>query len=124
MPFSARLNADPVYVELTYAGNVTPADLLGALDEAGRLAREGQTIRFLADLTAMAVAHSITDLYDLIGLFESRGIPRDIREALVAPTLAATPDEVLFWETACINRGYRVRAFRDRATALAWLLGA
>ncbi|MBN8216450.1 MAG: STAS/SEC14 domain-containing protein [Spirochaetes bacterium] len=121
MPWKARLNGEPVFVELTYSGMVTPQDLLEALAAAGKLAQEGRTQRFLADLTTMIGGHSIAHLYELITLLEANGVDRAMKEAIVSPNLDGNQEQMRFYETACLNRGYRVRLFRARGEALAWL---
>ena len=65
--------------------------------------------------------HSVVALYGLIGVFQSVGIDWRFREAVLMPSLDAAAEEVAFYETACRNRGFNVRVFRERGEALAWL---
>ncbi|MFZ2449678.1 MAG: hypothetical protein WAW36_04065 [Methylovulum miyakonense] len=41
-----------------------------------------------------------------------------LKEAILLPSLPAPIENVKFWETACYNRGLRVRIFDDRQNAL------
>lgn len=68
----------------------------------------------------MVGGHSIVDLYALIKLLESRDL-RGLKEAILMPSLQASRQDVEFYETACLNRGFNVKVFRDRQAALDWL---
>ncbi len=108
-------------VELVYAGTVTPEELQAMLLAAAETARRTSILRFLADLTGMSGGHSAGDLFAVVQAMEQLGVPRTMREAIV-PRPGSLPDaDARFFEDACRNRGFDVRIFPDRASALAWL---
>jgi hypothetical protein len=123
MPWSANI-IDPNIVELVYTGEVTPAELMEALQAAGSLSHKHQTNLFLADCTEMAGGHSITDLYFLISAYEAAGLQYGSKEALLLPKLKSPAEEVKFYEVACSNRGFIVKIFIGRHEALQWLRGS
>lgn len=123
MPWTIHFNPATQTVELAYTGVVSPKDLQEALVAALDLATKNQTSLFLADCTKMVGGHSVADLYFLISLFESSGFKREIKEAILLPSLQSSVEDVYFYETTCLNRGYNVKLFKKRDDALAWLKG-
>jgi hypothetical protein len=121
MPWQLKLLEKPQAVEIKYIDAISPAELVEAFTAALALSRESQTILYLADCTEMIGGHSLTDLYNLIALYEATGVDWHTKEAILLPSLEATVDEVVFYETACRNRGFNVRVFRTRDEAAAWL---
>lgn len=108
-------------VELAYSGTVGPDDLQAMLLAAAETSRRTSILRFLADLTDMSGGHSAGDLFAVVQAMEQMGVPRTMREAIV-PRPGSIPDaDARFFEDACRNRGFDVRIFPDRASALAWL---
>ncbi len=55
-------------------------------------------------------------------MLETRGLPRTLREALVLTPGLPDPGDARFYEDACRNRGWDIRIFPDRESALAWLV--
>ncbi len=121
MAWAASYNNDHNLVELIYKGKVTPADLHEALQAAVKLARENNSILFLADCSEMEGGHSVIDLYGLIALYESVGLQLKMKEALLLPLLKSSKEDVKFYETACLNKGFNVKVFSSKDKALAWL---
>ncbi len=114
------LEAEQV-VECTYSGEVGPAELAQSILSAVELGRSRGTFNVITDLTALAAGPSVGDLYEVPRLFERLGLPRTLREAIVAPALSTFAADVQFYEDVCSNRGWMVRVFPDRTGALAWL---
>jgi hypothetical protein len=121
MPWDLNLDHDRKIVRITYAGLVTPAELKDSLIATVSVSKKNGILHYLTDCSGMVGGHSATDLYFLISLFESVGIDREAKEALILPHLQSTVKEVEFYETACINRGYSVKIFRNAEEALVWL---
>lgn len=121
MAWAANYNRDQNLVELIYKGTVSPADLHEALLAAAKLARENNCILFLADCTDMEGGHSVVDLYGLISLYESVGLQLNMKEALLLPSLKSPKEDVEFYETACLNKGFNVKVFSYKEKALEWL---
>ncbi len=119
MSTSCRI-ADGV-IDSAYAGEVSPAELEKAVRAAIALATESKTFRFFTDVTGLAGGHSAGDLFAVIGLLEGMGLPRTLREAIVVPRSTLAAPDVQFYEDACRNRGWNVRLFPDRESAMAWL---
>lgn len=124
MPYEVKLNADDQIIDLTYSGIVTPSELKTAFDEALLISLQNGIQTFFADCTTMVGGHSVIDLYFLISLYESCGLPRGSKEALLLPSLKSSAEEVKFYETACLNQGYNIKIFTDSNEAFTWLKSA
>ncbi len=121
MGTSVRLLDDPVCIEVCYFGDVTPADLITALDAVFALAREEDLWLILADTSELTSDPSVFALYDVAAQIADAGVARRFREAVVAPPDAASADSARFFEDAMVNRGLFARVFGDRDAAAAWL---
>ena len=121
MAWKVRVTGSPAMVELTYSGHVPPEELYSALVASVAAAREEGTKRFLADCTLLEGGHSTMDLYGLISLYDRVGVPADLREAIVLPSVANASKTIRFYEETCRSRGFTVRVFEDRDGAEQWL---
>jgi hypothetical protein len=124
MPWSVDFDAASGVVQSVFAGELSRAELMAALAATIDTTRDKESRRVLADCSALTNGHSLFDLYDaaVAAAADSNTLP--LREAVLIPKSAAAADLVSFWETAATNRGLQVRAFTDRAEALAWLTDA
>ena len=122
MPWQVKVNPDVPVIETYYSGRLSPDELNDAVKETIVQARARNIRLLLGDCTALAGGHSVFDLYHLANdvCLNHKGIT--VKEAVVLPELPAQKENVMFWETACFNRGMHVRIFGDRKSALDWLL--
>jgi hypothetical protein len=121
VPASCRFLEGQEVVESVYSGEVSPQDQQRNILLAVAAAKERGVYRFFTDLSAMRNGPSPGELIAAVERFESLGVPRTMREALVLPPGSATAADVRFYEDACQNRGWNMRLFPDRPAALAWL---
>ena len=123
MPWSVDFDAATGVVQSVFVGELSPAELMAALAATIEASRNNESRRVLADCSALTNGHSLVDLYDAAVAAAADPNTLPLREAVLVPTSAEAADLVSFWETAATNRGLQVRAFTDRADALAWLTG-
>lgn len=109
-------------VETRYAGELSMADLMQAVDATVAAGMQHGIKRFFSDCLALKGGHSLTDLYFLAQKVAESGVGGDMREAVLLPVQPAAKDEALFWESTARNRGFVVRVFGDRDAAQKWLL--
>ena len=123
MPWRAQLlQAHPI-IEASYSGLLSRDELFDAFRAIFKLAETSGATRVLADCTLLEGGHSIVHLYALVDTLLSSGAAVEaFREAVLLPVLPGSAEDVLFWETACLNRGLRVRVFQERLSAIDWLL--
>ena len=87
MPYSISLSESGEIINLIYSGTVSPKELYNALIEAVALAKEYTIKLFFADCSEMVGGHSVFDLYALISLYKSVGVPGGFKEALILPQM-------------------------------------
>lgn len=67
---------------------------------------------------------SILDLLNLPARqYVEESMSRRIRVAVVSPRMPEAQEKVRFYETVCLNRGWKVRLFKSRDDAIEWLTG-
>ena len=110
-------------MESAFSGEVTPEEQEANMRRASAMARQRGSFRFLTDLSAMQRGLTPGKLLEAIEHLDALGLPRSLREALILPAGSMTAADVRFYEDACQNRGWNMRIFPDRASALAWLRG-
>jgi hypothetical protein len=122
MPWQIDLHAHHPIVETRYSGFMTPAELSAAVQETIQAAKNNERSLFLGDCTELEGGHSLFDLYGLVDMILASGLAHKVKEAIVLPTLPDAAERVEFWETACLNRGIKVKIFANRQDAIGWLL--
>lgn len=110
------------YITITLTGDVDGPSMLPIIQEAHRLGRTQDIVCYLVDGTLSRNVAPMSDAYN----FAYRSMPEigglDPR-AKVALLVAPHDHSHDFVETVSQNAGYHVKLFRDRAQALAYLLG-
>jgi hypothetical protein len=61
------------------------------------------------------------ELIDQVDRFHLLGVSRGIKMALMLPKNKEIYNGLMFYETACLNRGYQVKVFEKHEDALHWL---
>ena len=111
-------------VALVFTGRNTGQDLRESTSEAIALGKRQGCLKFLVDATDMELDATRFELYDLPATqYRVENLDRRSRAALVLPKLPKELEDAKFYETACVNRGWRVKSFRTRDEAIEWLKG-
>lgn len=121
MAWKVTLVEDQKFIEIKYSGVVTADELNDTFNATLAVVRKTGILRFYADCSEMTKGHSILDLYYLIDLYGKEEVSISFKEAILLPLPHPNKDEVRFYETACLNRGYLVKIFSTRDEALSWL---
>jgi hypothetical protein len=89
------------------------------------LSKDHDNAGVLVDATEIELTASTFDLYDLPAhQYVVDGIDHRTGVAVVQPKSRKEQEAAQFYETACVNRGWRVRLFPNRDEAIKWLMGA
>ena len=112
-------------VTVVFSGAVSGTDLRDATVAAAALGQKHGVMRFLVDgMGILRLARELelfalpARMYDELGLDRS-----ELRIAIVIPPADDLQQIVRFYETACLNRGWRVKVFAAFEPAVAWLGG-
>jgi hypothetical protein len=123
MAWSAKHDPSIDIVEVVYTDRLTGTELREAASERIRLQKETGTMSALVD--ASGIEHMVAGTMDVFGLpdelYDSKEANRKSRMALVLPKARKEREVVKFFEAACENRGWRVKAFEERQAAVDWL---
>lgn len=88
------------------------------LENALSLLQENNSLRCLFDHRATEVVAPTIGSYNRPELYASLGFTRKVR---MAHLFTALTDDLKFYETVCVNRGWDVKVFTDYSAALDWL---
>ena len=121
MPWTNAELSEPPVIETTYTGMVSPKELVEAVKATTDWAASTGKHQLLGDCRELTGGHSLFDLYAVVEELDRAGLGRNLREAILVPGTTMPAEMTRFWETACCNRGLKVRVFSDRAEALKWL---
>ncbi|MEJ2641249.1 MAG: hypothetical protein P8010_16915 [Desulfosarcinaceae bacterium] len=110
-------------IRCVYAGTVTAEDFRKGALETIALAKKHNTHRILIDDSKLKSTVSTLEIYEMPGLYEAADANRRSKWALILPPEGSIREDVNFYVTLCLNRGWFVKAFEDRRTAIDWLLG-
>ena len=91
------------------------------VEELRRKAQEHDCLRFLHDFRNVRIEMSTTDLYTFSNEMRNERIDPKWKRALVVAQQYL--NDSMFFETAAVNRGHRVRVFGELDEAVAWLKG-
>jgi len=124
MAYTLEYNRTLNIVELVYTGRFTAEESRESTSKAIALGKEHGDADALVDATEVELGVSIFDLFDLPSRqYVAENMNHRIRVAVVSPRLPKDKEAVEFYETACFNRGWRVRLFPSRVDAIGWLTG-
>ncbi len=123
MAWETRYDPSNDIVEVIYTGCLTGSDLQEAASSRIALARETNSTKILVDVSGIKeVQAGMMDVFNLPDeLYEVRDACRQSEMALVMPTFQPGIDMAQFYETACKNRGWSVKTFKERQSAIDWL---
>jgi hypothetical protein len=121
MPYAVTYWPEKKLIHIQNVGKLTPDDYRAGAREALRLSREHGVSRCLIDDSALDNQVGTTDLYTLPDFYESIGIPKTIKAAVLISEQTPKISDIAFFETVCRNRGYDVKLFTSPDEAIAWL---
>jgi hypothetical protein len=124
MPWKTEYNPESGILEQTYSGHVKINDIIECTSDSIQIekAHPGRN-RFLVDLTNAYLDINFSDLHTLVnGQYVEEGADRNGRLVVLEPASETTRKLVSFYETVCINRGWKVKVIKDRNEAIKWLI--
>jgi hypothetical protein len=101
---------------------IEPNAAQSATREVIELIKQHHSTRVLCDASRMQLAMSVPDLYRIVELYHSEGMPYGTRIAIAVPQQRDDIEKLEIFGIAALNRGYTVRLFGDMEHARQWLL--
>jgi hypothetical protein len=120
MPYTMEYLEEEGICLITNTDVFTHADFMKQALEALEVSQRKKCDKFLVDCTSMTVQSRTMDIYATSAYYAEIGAPRKNQIALVAPTGTKTEEDLRFYETVCINRGWQVKMFADKESAMQW----
>jgi len=122
MPWNLQYDQPTQIIEITYIGQVTISELREAVSSRVAMQQKTGSTRILADASGVDKAPSLVDVFDLpTKLFPEKGSNRQTKIALILPLIKEPKEIAEFLETASVNRGWLMKVFEKRHSAIAWL---
>ena len=116
------LGPDVPVIEVVVEGSMTDPDTMELVTSGMRQQQADGYVLGLVDatlLTQKAIPSLVIQVADHL---RDAGVPDGWKQAVLRPRDLDAAMAVDLWEAAANNRGLRVKVFRDRDQALAWLL--
>ena len=123
MTWKIEYNDELQIVMLTYAGEITGEAIKAAAAARIAMGEKMGVTKYLIDTMKTQVGSSATfDIYDVPSkIYPDKDVDRTSIIAVIKPELPMATKMVEFYEDACVNRGWLVRTFEDRDSAIKWL---
>jgi len=123
MTWNLEYRDDLQIVVLTYLGKVSGPEIQEAAIARIDLGKEKGVTKFLIDTKNVETADSATmRIHEIPGeIYPDKKIDRTSQIAILGPKSPVSKKMVKFFETSCVNRGWRVDTFQDYESAIEWL---
>lgn len=110
-------------IHCVYAGHVTTADYeAGTLKTIALAKRHNTHLIFIDESELLSVDVSTMEIYQMPRFYEEADANRRSKWALILPPEGKVREDVEFYVTMCLNRGWYLKAFDDRQAGIDWLL--
>ena len=121
MPYEISYREKSGVVVIVNEGEPTYDELVRQSQEAINLARDKKSELFLSDFSNVKVRTNNIELFRLLDIYAEFGMSQTSRIAAVVTNMELKAEQLRFFETICLNRGWQVKIFLKRELALEWL---
>jgi hypothetical protein len=121
MSIHIKKDADHGFVDIEVSGSITEEVAQQARVECVKLLQDMPRPLVLVDISRGVSRLSISEIYDVPEKWNTTGLPRNMRLALVAPPHSISLENARFYENVARNRGWIVQVLADRDSAIQWL---
>jgi len=123
MAWKIQIDPDSGIIQTVYNGTITVQDVRDQTVEALRLAAGEGSHLFLTDVHNADSGLSTLDIHEVPDQWDELQADQRNKLALVVPEVGKTWRDAQLYETLCVSRGWKVRVFVQRNSAIDWLLG-
>ena len=121
MSYTIDYLEDEGIVLVTNTGELTHELFIKQSREALEIGRTNNCKLFLVDCTLMTTRTQTMQIFDAPKVYETIGGSRSNKVALILPADKDTQADLRFYEAVCVNRGWRVKVFAQKGSAIKWL---
>jgi len=122
MPWNVYFNPSLGIIEEVFYGLVPASELTEATSQRILLQKETSITKILNDVSDVKLEASVIDILNFPDKqYPEENADRKTRMALILPKCNKARNMAEFFMTASLNRGWTVRPFEERQSALDWL---
>ena len=122
MAYDLRIIKNKKIIEIRNSGEITNEDMITETQEVIKLQHEKNIVLILTEFVSVKVDASLSDVFQFPEMYEQMGMDRKTRIAVLVSEIEVNNEELDFYETICINRGWTIKIFIDKKEAIEWLL--
>jgi hypothetical protein len=124
MPWSVNYKPSLGIIEEVFYGVVCTTELKEATSKRISLQKDTETTKILNDVSDIKLEASVIDILNFPARqYPEEKVDRGTCMALILPKCNKARNLAEFFITASLNRGWTVRPFEERQSALDWLCG-
>lgn len=123
MAYNLKLIKDRRIIEIMNSGEITNEDMITQTQEVIKLQHEKNIFSILTDFAEVKVDVNFSDVFQFPELYEQMGMDRRSKIAVFVSDVEIKTEELHFYETICLNRGWIIKIFLNKNEAIEWLLG-
>jgi len=122
MPFEIKFLGEKGIVSIENRGELTYDELIEQTKEAINLGHENNSRLFLTDFSHVKVQTSMMEVFQFPEIYEQLGMNQMSKIAVLVSETELKTEELKFYETICLNRGWQIKIFLQKEPAIEWLV--
>lgn len=122
MPYAIKFIENNRIIQIKNNGELSYEELLTQTREVIKIQQEKSTSLILTEFVSVKLDVNIADIFQFPELYEQLGMQRKSKIAVVVSDVEIKTDELQFYETICLNRGWNIKIFLKEKEAIKWLL--
>jgi hypothetical protein len=122
MPYEIRFLEEKGIISIENSGELTYDELIEQTKRAINLGLENNSHLFLTDFSNVAVHASTMEVFQFPEIYEQLGMAKMSKIAVLVSGMELNTEELKFYETICLNRGWQVKIYLEKEPAIEWLI--
>ena len=122
MPYAIKFIENNRIIQIKNNGELSYEELLTQTREVIKIQQEKSTSLILTEFVSVKLDVNIADIFQFPEVYEQLGMQRKNKIAVVVSDVEIKTDELQFYETICLNRGWNIKIFLKEKEAIKWLL--
>ena len=124
MSYEIKFIKENGIIEIKNKYDISYEKMISQTQEVIKLQHEKNTSLILTDFSSVKVNVDVnlSDIFQFPELYEQMGMDRKSRIAVLVSEMEVKTEELDFYETVCLNRGWNIRILLKKTEAIEWLL--